>query len=70
LRFYDPVAERYLPTYDDEADGRIAAESQRDTERDARLAVESERDEERNARLATEARNRQLEEEIRRLQNP
>jgi hypothetical protein len=84
LRFYDPVAQRYLPTYDDEADGRIAAESQRDTERDARLdaenerdierearlAVESERDEERNARLATEARNRQLEEEIRRLQNP
>jgi hypothetical protein len=93
LRFYDPVAERYLPTYDDEADGRIAAESQRDTERylptyddeadgriaaesqrdterDARLAVESERDEERRARLATEARNRQLEEEIRRLQNP
>ena len=23
LRFYDPVAQRYLPTYDDEADGRM-----------------------------------------------
>ena len=55
LRFYDPVARQYLPTYDDEADGRIVAESQRD--------------EERNARLAAEARNRELEEQLKRLQS-
>ncbi len=48
LRFYDPVAGRYLPTYDEEADGRIAAESQRD---------------------AAEARNRELEEQLKRLQS-
>ena len=68
LRFYDPVAQRYLPTYDDEADGRIAAEAQRDTERDARVAAENQRDEERNARLAAEARNQELEETLSRLQ--
>ncbi len=62
LRWYNPVARRYLPTYDDEADGRIeehtarsVAESERDTERNARLATESERDTERNARLAAES---------------
>ena len=33
LRWYDPTARRYLPTYDDEADGRIA-------EHNARLAAE------------------------------
>ncbi len=27
LRWYDPVARRYLPTFDDEADARIAAEA-------------------------------------------
>ena len=41
MRFYDPVARRYLPTYDEEADGRIAAE----------------------------ARNRELEEQLKRLQS-
>ena len=56
LRFYDPVARRYLTTYDDEADGRLAAETQRDAER--------------SARLAAEARNRELEEQLQRLQRP
>ena len=70
LRFYDPVAQRYLPTYDDEADARLAAESRRNEERSGRLAAESQRDEERAARLAAEARNSELQEQIRRLQNP
>ena len=38
LRWYDPVAERYLGTFDDEADGRIAAE-----ERVRELEAENER---------------------------
>ena len=70
LRFYDPVAQRYLPTYDDEADARLAAESRRNEERSGRLVAESQRDEERVARLAAEARNSELQEQIRRLQNP
>ena len=40
LRFYDPVAQRYLLTHDDEAEGRIAAEAQLDAERQARIAAE------------------------------
>lgn len=50
LRWYDPATQRYLLTHDEEADGRIAAETQRDTERQARIAAE--------------ARLRQLEEEL------
>ena len=52
LRWYDPVTQGYLLTHDDEAEGRIAAESQRDAERQARLAAE--------------ARVGELEEELRR----
>jgi Uma2 family endonuclease len=52
LRWYDPVSRRYIPTHNDEADGRIAAESQRDAERKARIAAET--------------RVRQLEQELRR----
>ena len=40
LRWYDPISESYLLTHDEEADGRIAAERERDTERAARLAAE------------------------------
>ena len=42
LRWYDPVAGRYLPTYDEERDARIAAERRVVQERDARIAAESE----------------------------
>ena len=59
LRLWDPVSQRYLRTHDDEAEGRITAEAQRDD-------AESERDAERQARIAAEARVRQLEEELRR----
>ena len=53
LRWYDPAAERYLPTFDDEAEARIAAQDERDMER--------------RARMAAEARVRELEAENRRL---
>ena len=52
-RWYDPAAERYLPTFDDEAEARIAAQDERDMER--------------RARMAAEARVRELEAENRRL---
>ena len=54
LRWYDP-ATGYLPTYYEETDARIAAET-------ARIAAEAERDAERAARLELEA-------EVRRLRN-
>lgn len=84
LRWYDPITQRYLPTHDDEANGRMAAEADlliaqidRDLERRARLAAESQRDaaetrhndsETRNA--AALARIRELEAENARLRNP
>ena len=74
LRWYDPVARRYLRTFDEEAEDRIAAESQRDAERIARQAAESQRDAaqsqrdaERIARQAAEERIRELEAENCRL---
>lgn len=80
LRWYDPAA-GYLRTHDEERNGRVAAEDQRDAaqeERDAvrnernaarqeRDAAQEERDRERESRLAAEARNQQLRAEIRRL---
>lgn len=63
LRWYDPVAERYLLTHNEEADGRIAAEKERDLEREARIVAERQRDDERAARVALEERVRQLEAE-------
>ena len=55
LRWYDPAAQRYLRTHDEEADERIAAEAQRD-------AAEAQRD-------AAEARARELEAQLRRLRD-
>ena len=68
LRWYDPIAERYLRTFDEEAEERMAAEGEREAERQGRFASQIERDAERQARLATEERVRELEAEIRRLQ--
>ena len=59
LRWWDPLAERYLTTYDEEVDRRIAEREAHLVEREAHLA-------EREARLAAEARVRELEEELRR----
>ena len=98
LLWYDPAAQSYLPSFDDETEtrityqfqrdtaraerdtaeaGRETAESERDTaraERDTaevgRETAESERDTARAERDAARARVRELEEQIRRLQNP
>ena len=59
LRWRDPLAERYLTTYDEEVDRRIAEREAHLVEREAHLA-------EREARIAAEARVRELEEELRR----
>ena len=74
LRWYDPLAGSYLRTFDEEAQGRIAAEDERDSalqernvERIGRLTAEDERDTERRGRLAAEERMRELEAELRRL---
>lgn len=40
LRWYDPVARRYLQTYDEERDERIAAQELAAQERNARIAAE------------------------------
>ena len=56
LRWYDPVAERYLPRFDDERAARVTAEAQRD-------AAEAQRD-------AAEARVRELEEQLGLAQDP
>ncbi len=55
LRWYDPAAGRYLRTFDEEAEGHLAAQH--------------ERDEERRARMAAEERVRELEAELERLRN-
>ena len=41
LRWWDPVAERYLETHNEEAEARIAAEAQSEAEREARTAAEA-----------------------------
>ena len=56
LRWYDPVARRYLPNFQ---------------EKDEQLrAVEAERDAEQEARIRAEARIRELEAQLRQQQNP
>ena len=70
LRWYDPVSQRYIANYDDQANARAAAEAQLsateaelDNERQARLAVERQASVDRDALLAAEARIRELEQE-------
>ena len=57
LRWYDPVSQRYIANYDDQADARAAAEAQLS-------ATEAELDSERQARLAAETRVQELEEQL------
>ena len=66
LRWWDPVAERYLETHNEEAEARIAAEAQSAAEREARIAEREARAAEREARTAAEARVRELEAELER----
>ena len=82
LRWYDPVARRYLDTYDEAVDGwmaergarmaeqgaRILAEAELDTERAARLLAQGELDTERAARVAEQSARRAAELEAERLQ--
>ena len=63
MRWWDPVAERYLETHDEEADARIA-------EQEARIAAEAQSEAEREARTAAEARVRELEAELERHRQP
>lgn len=56
LRWYDPVGQTYLPTFDDERVARLSAEAQR-------AAAEAQRD-------AAEARVRELEERLQQAQEP
>ena len=59
LRWWDPVAELYLETHDEEAEGRIAERQGRIAERQSRMAAEVRAD-------SAEARVRELEAELRR----
>ena len=82
LRWYDPVARRYLDTYDEAVDGwlaergarmaeqgaRILAEGELDTERAARILAEGELDTERAARIAEQSARQAAEQEAARLQ--
>jgi hypothetical protein len=56
LRFWDPVGQRYLTTYQEEYASRRAAEARADSDRQARAEAE--------------ARIRELQEELRRRPNP
>ena len=60
LRWYDPAGNRYLTTYQEAEQGRLAEREARLAEREARLAEQA-------ARQDAEARIAQLEEENRRL---
>ena len=67
LAFYDPDTGRPLPTLEDERRGRIMAESRAEVSDSRANAAEARADNERESRLRAEARNRELEEELRRL---
>ena len=54
LRFWDPVAEKWLLKPREERAGRLAAEERADQERAGRLAAESRADQEQAARLAAQ----------------
>ena len=73
LGWIDPTTGRHIPTFDDERDGRLAAEQAglaeregRLAEREGRLAAEARAEAEQEARLAAEARLRELEGELER----
>ena len=83
LRFWDPVAGRWLLSQEEERAGRLeaeahageererrlAAEAHAGEERERRLAAEAHAGEERERRLAAESRLAELEAELRRLRD-
>ena len=70
LGWYDPSTGRHIPTFSDEREARLQAEARADTERGSRVRAETQVDFEREARVRAEARVRELEEELRRRQQP
>ena len=60
LRFWDPVADRWLLSQEEERDGRLVAEVRAET-------AETRAEEERTARVTAESRVAELEAELRRL---
>ncbi len=73
LRWWDPVAQGYLMTFEEEREARLAAEGRADSEHEARIAADGRADseheariEEARARAAAEARVRELEDQLRR----
>ncbi len=70
LRWWDPVAGAYLSTYEEEADGRLAAEARVVAEQESRMAAEARVAAEQESRMAAEARIRELEAELERRSDP
>ena len=66
LRWWDPEARQYLPTYEENLESLMAAEARQTAERDARMIAEAQQIKEREARIAAEARVRELEAELER----
>ena len=64
LRWFDPVSDAHLLTFDEEREGRIAEREGRIAEQEGRIAEREARIAEREARLAAEARVRELEAEL------
>ena len=62
LRWWDPAAEQYLPTYEETLEARIVAEALANT-------AEAQQTAEREARIAAETRVRELEAELERRRN-
>ena len=62
LRYWDPVAEKWLLNYEEEHYGRLAAESRADQEQAARLAAQEQAAQEQAARLAEQAARQAAEE--------
>ena len=69
LRFYDPLEGRYLLTFDEEADGRLAAEEHASRESEARRAADAARLAAEDARLDAEAEVGRLRDKLSRLQS-
>ncbi len=67
LRWYDPIAQRYLDTFDSIADARDAAVAQQDAVAAQRDEAAAQRDAERDGRIAAEAEAQRLRDEIARL---
>ena len=68
LRFWDPVAEKWLLKPREERAGRLAAEERAAQERAGRLAAESRADQEQAARLAEQAARQAAEERAQELE--